>query len=296
MTAEEFEARIVNWARSRADVVALVQIGSRVQAGGEIDAWSDWDYHLIVRNAGSYKKPDWVEQIAPCWNAHADTTERGVVKISAVFAGGWEADFVPLAAWQMKLVYWAMGRPHLAFAIPRILKRGISDTQLVVGPGYRVVLGGNEWEARLSALQVQWPKAAMTFPEFSDRVNGFWRHAVWVHKKIMRGELRAALRWMHRELVERRWLLLEEEAKLAGRAARPEARRAEIWLDAKRQAQTATGSEVARKALAQALLAEIDLFEEVSRSVATGHGFTLPDHTALSAWIRAELAPLAESV
>lgn len=293
MTAEEFEVRIVDWARSRPDVAALIQIGSRVQSSGAADAWSDWDYHLIVRDARNYRNTKWLAEIAPCWSAHADHTERGVVKVSAIFSGGWEADFVPLAAWQMKVVYWAMLRPGLSRFFPKSLRKGIANTQLVVTPGYRVIIGGAAWETRLSALNVVWPRHGMTVQDFADETDGFWRHAVWVYKKIMRGETRAALRWMHRELSERRWILIEEEAKIAGRAARPEARMAEYWLDERRLVQTAIVTSTERHTLAQALLAEMSLYEEVSRNVANARGFKLADHSGVAAWMRSELGRLA---
>jgi len=294
MTAEEFETRIVDWAHSRRDVVALIQIGSRVQPAGVADEWSDWDYHLIVRDAGAYRNIEWLGEIAACWSAHADRTERGVVKVSAIFSGGWEVDFVPIAAWQMKLVYWAMAHPGMNRLFPRRLQQGIANTQLVVAPGYRVIVGGAEWEGRLSALKLARPPAGITSRNFAAEIDGFWRHAVWVYKKIMRGESRAALRWMHRELAERRWTLIEEEAKLAGRPARPEARMAERWLDEQRLLQTSIETNTEQLVLAKALLAEMSLFEEVSRKVANARGFKLTDHSMVSAWMRSGLGRLVD--
>lgn len=293
MTAQEFEARIVAWARQQPDVEALVQIGSRVQSGGVVDAWSDWDYHLIVRDPARYLNREWPAQIAPCWCTHYERTGRGVVKLSAVFEGGWEADFVPLAAWQMRLVYWAMARPGLRRLYPAALREGMANTRLLVGPGYKVILGGRAWEDRHAALAVAWPGKLFSPEDFQFHTAAFWRHAVWVQKKIARGESRAALRWQQVELTDHIYALLAEEARLAGRPARPEARKAEQWLDARRLAQTAVETGTDQRLLARALLAEIALFEEVSRSVAGSRGFALPDQAAVAAWLRGELAPLA---
>jgi hypothetical protein len=116
---------------------------------------------------------------------------------------------------------------------------------------------------------------------------------VWVHKKIMRGEVRAALRWYHAELTKRRLDLLADEARLAGRPSRPEARKAEKWLDAKRLEQTAIETSPDQRVLARALLAEISLFEDLSRSVAQTRGFKLPDYAPVATWIRAELSRFA---
>ncbi len=45
--------------------------------------------------------------------------------------------------------------------------------------------------------------------------------------------------------------------------------------------------------LARALLAELTLFREVSQNVAKQPGFTLPDYSAVEAWLRAELGKVS---
>lgn len=293
MTAPEFEARLIAWARARPDIEALVQIGSRVQAGATVDAWSDWDYQLIVRDPAPYLNRTWPAQIAPCWAAHLERTPRGVMKLSAVFAGGWEADFVLLTAWQMKLVCRAMRHPGAAAWYPAALREGVRNLRLVAGPGHRVVLGGPAWERRYAALGVAWPEAGFTADDFLFHTAGFWRHAVWTARKIRRGELRAAQRWAHVELREHTYALLAEEARLEGRAPRPEARQAERWLGAARLGQTAALTGVSQRELAGALLAELTLFREVTASVAARRGWVVPDHVAVEAWLRTELAQAA---
>lgn len=300
MTAAEFETRVNDWVRTRPDIEAVVQIGSRVQSGGTVDAWSDWDYQLMTRDPKVYQDHAWLGRIAPCWCAHHEKTGSGVVKLGAVFEGGLEADFVLLTAWQMKLVYWAMGNPGLKSLYPRALVRGIHDTRRVVGPGYRLLKGGGSWEARLTALRVAWPEqAALAAQDFAHATSAFWRHAVWLLKKTGRGELRAAARWYVRELFDHVYVLLAEETRLAGRGAgqqiRPgdiPARKAEQWLDAHRLRQTEITIAPDRRVLAKALLTAIDLFEEISASVARQRGFALADYSAVAAWLRAELAKL----
>ncbi|MDQ5979733.1 MAG: hypothetical protein QG602_2708 [Verrucomicrobiota bacterium] len=288
MTVEEIENRIVEWARRQPDVSALIQIGSRVQPGGQVDAWSDLDFQLFSRNPARYRDAGWLAAIAPCWSTHLERTERGVDKLSVVFAGGCEMDLVLMPSRLMKLVYWAMARPAWRGLYPAILRRAIANTQVVVRPGYRVMLGGASWEKRLAAANL-WPEEAFSAADFEFHVRGFLRHSVWVQKKIARGELRAAARWNQVELMDHLLALLAEEARLAGRPARPEARKAEQWLDARRLRQTDITTCLDAKSLARALLAEIELCEEVSCSVARTGGFALTDHSAVAAWLRAEL-------
>ena len=294
MTPHEFEARIVDWARRQPDVEALVLAGSRALGSG-VDEWSDWDFHLISARPQQYYRTDWLAEIAPTWCAHAERTPRGVIKVSAVFEGGLEADFVPLAAWQMKLVYWGMRHPAWAKEMPTRLRRGILETRaFLLGSGYRVLVGGKAWERRLTALDVEWVGPSMSAEEFFRHVGAFWQKSVWLTKKIARPEPRSAMHWLHKLVTDHVYALLAEEARLAGRPARPEARKAEQWLDARRLAQTVIATGTDQRVLARALLAEITLFEEVSRSVAATRSFILPDHSAVAAWLRAELMKLTE--
>jgi hypothetical protein len=294
MTASEFEIRIVEWARQRPDIKALIQIGSRVQGGGNFDVWSDWDFHLISTHPQQYYHTDWLAEIAPPWCAHAERSIRGMIKVSAVFEDGLEADFIPLANWQMKLVYWGMNYPKLADWLPARLRRGILETRVILlNSGSRVLVGGKGWEKRMTSLGVQWPNRRMSPEEFSKHAAAFWQKSVWVAKKIARPEPRSAMHWLHKLVTEHVYALLEEEAWLAGRAARPEALKAEKWLDAKRLAQTAINTSPDQHELARALLAEITLFEEVCRSVSASRGFIMSDYSAVAAWLRAELAKVA---
>ncbi len=295
MTPHEFEARIVEWARRQPDVEALVQIGSRVQVGGTVDAWSDWDYHLISSRPEKYNSTDWLAEIAPPWCANAERSLRGVIKVSAVFDHNIEVDFVLLSAWQMKLVYWGMKHPDWVSWMPARLHRGIVETRVILlGSGHRVLVGGRAWAQRLKALEVPWASIRMSVEEFSQHTAAFWQKSVWVAKKISRPEPRSAMHWLHKLVIHHVYALLEEEAWLAGRVARPEALKAEKWLDAKRLAQTDIATSTDQRGLAQALLAEITLFEEVSRSVAESRSFVQTDYSAVATWLRTELTKLVE--
>jgi hypothetical protein len=293
MTAPDFETAVVEWARSQPDIEALVQIGSRVQPAATVDAWSDWDYQLITRNPKRYQNRNWPAQIAPCWSAYFERTERGVIKLSAVFAGGFEADFVLLSSWQIRLVCRAMRYPGLQTSLPSAVRRGVYNLRLIAGPGYRVILGGAAWERRYGIVANARAQHVFSGEDFQHHVAGFWRHAVWVAKKTLRGELRAALRWSQVELREHTYALLAEEARLEGREPRPEARQAETWLSPVRLNQTARAVAYNGSSLASFLLEEMNLFSDVSRNVASRHGFSMPDNSAVEKWLRDELSRVA---
>jgi len=292
MTPLEFETRIVEWARQQPDVKALILGGSRAQ-GSTVDKMADWDFHLITTHPQKYFRTSWLTQIATLWCANSELTPRGVIKVSAVFEDGLEADFVPLKYWQMKLVYWGMQHPEWASLMPSRLRRGILESRsFLVGSGYRVLIGGQEWESRLAVLKIHWQGNQISAMEFDRHVSAFWQKAVWVVKKIVRPEPRSAIHWLHKLLVDHVYTLLAEEARLAGRAARPEARKAEKWLDARRLAQTEIETSLDQRVLARALLSQMTLFEEVCRSVADSRNFALPDYSAVAGWLRQELTKL----
>ncbi len=273
--------------------MALVQMGSRVQPGAMVDALADWDFHLITTRPQRYFRPDWLAEIAQPWCASSERTPRGVIKVSAVFENGLEADFIPLPSWQMKLVYWCMRHPKWDKWMPTRLRRGINDTRVILlGSGHKVLIGGDAWEQRLAALNVPWATLRMTAEEFGRHTGAFWQKAVWVAKKIARPEARSAMLWLHKLVLEHVYAVLEEEAWLAGRVARPQALKAEKWLDERRLNQTAISTSLDQRSLARALLAELTLFEEVCRSVAESRGFAQQDYSAVAAWLRAELAKL----
>ena len=294
MTGQEFEARIVDWAKRQSDISALIQIGSRTQGPEHFDALSDWDFHLYSTDPRKYYQPGWLSEIAPLLCCNVERSRRGSMKASAVFQGGMEADFVLLKTWQMKLLYWGMNYPKRAAWMPSRLHKGILETRVILlNSGYRVVVGGGDWEERLNALRVSWPTLQMTEEEFEQHTSAFWQKAVWVSKKIARPELRSAMHWLHKLVIEHVYALLEEEAWLENKRARPEALKAEKWLSAERLKQTDITTSLDQRVLARALLSQVTLFEDVSRSVATSRSFILRDYSGVAAWLRAELTKIA---
>lgn len=293
MDAPEFEARLIAWASSQPGLEALVLGGSRAGGGGNADVWSDWDLQLITTRPEDYRNSGWLSGIAPCWCAHVERTPRGFIKVSAIFADGLEADFMPLASWQMKLVYAGMRHPGWANLMPYRLRHGIQETRgFLLGSGHRLLVGSPVWEKRFEALQIEWPAVAMTAAEFAQHTTAFWQKAAWVFKKIARPEPRSAMHWLHLLVMYQVYPLLAEEARLAGFVPRAEARKAEQWLGEERLQQTAIETGPNQRVLARALLAEIALFREVSDHVAARRGFTRPDCAAIEAWLRAELGRL----
>lgn len=295
MSPTDFENRVMDWAKAQSDLQALILAGSRAGNAEMADDWSDWDFQIISATPAQYRETAWLQSIAPVWCARSYVSSRGAPKLSVVFAEGIEADFVPLAAWKMRLVYAAMRRPRWRRWYPAVLRHGIAETRgFMLGIGYRLMVDRTGWAGRFRALQCDWPVPQMTAAAFGRQHAAFWQLAVWLYKKIARPEPRSAMHWLHGLVRDHVYPLLEEEARLAGRVVRSEARKAERWLDARRLEQTAIATSVDQRVLAVALLQTIDLFTEAARSVAERRGFAMPDYREVEKWLRAELARLGE--
>jgi hypothetical protein len=286
---------LIEWASSQAHVSALILGGSRARPEANADEWSDWDIHLLTSDPERYGTTEWLTEIAPCWCAHSGITPRGVRKISAVFAGGWEADFIPLAAWQMRLVYWAMKYPGLRGLMPERLRSGIHETRdFMLGSGYRLLAGDRRWLTRLESLQVDWPTRVMGKEKFLEIQSAFWTRAIWLCKRITRSEHRAAMYGMNQLWGDLIYPLLCEEARSGGQKPRPEARKAEVWLNQQRLKQTAFFIGPDSKRLADTLLSAIELFCDVTNGIAEKHSYPLPNRTDAEQWLRSELARITD--
>ena len=279
----KWNATVAKWAHSRSDITVLVQIGSRVQPGAVVDEWSDYDYQLVTPNPTAFLSGAFARELGPCWTISAQKAFGGVIKVTAVYEDALEADFVILRTWEVALAATANRFPRSAFLWPEILRRGIEDLRCVAGRGARIIKGARRWERRYGALTPF--VRPMTQPEFLALIEAFWARAVWVAKKIERGECLAAQRAMHADLFEPTLRVLEVEALLVGAAARPEARAAERWLAATRLGALDIPTAPQRAVLFVALARIAGLFGEVSEVVSRQRGWAAPLHAEVRAWI-----------
>jgi hypothetical protein len=281
--AQGWDGAVSAWARSRPDIQALVQIGSRVQQGTRADAWSDYDYHLVTSRPGDYRDGRFAGEIGDCWVSGVQIAFGNAVKVTAVYQGAMEADFVILGSLDVRIVMAALRWPWTRAFWPGLLTRGVESFRIVAGPGWRVVKGGAPWEERyrrVTPLGVE-----LTLAQFRDLCGEFWTQLVWAAKKAARGELRASQRALHVHLLENAFRILQEEALLEGRRAYPLSRRAEGWLTAEQLAGTDIHSSPDKMALLQALTRISGLFAEASRSVATRRGWSPPETERVRSWL-----------
>jgi Streptomycin adenylyltransferase len=286
--ADAWDSALSRWANSRDDIKALVQIGSRVQKGSSPDAWSDFDYQLITSRPGDYRDGSFTEGIGRCWTYGSRMAFGNVQKVTAVYEGAVEADFIILKHFEVLIAVTALRWPQTASLWPRPLVRGVADLRGVVGSGWRMIKGGPAWEGRYS--RVTFATTEFTEQEFVTWCGEFWSQLVWVAKKVKRGEYRAAQRGIHEHLLENVLRMLEQEVLLEGLKAFPRGRRAELWLSPEQLRATDVSTRPESAVLISALIHVCDAFETSSAAVAAKKGWKLRDYAPVRAWLDALLA------
>jgi hypothetical protein len=278
-----WDAAVSSWAAAQLDISALVQIGSRVQPGATADEWSDYDYHLITTRPDRYRDGSFARGLGPCWACGAQTAFGNATKVSAVFDGALEVDFVVLRRLDIVILSAAMRWPATGRLWPSILRKGVESFRIVAAPGWKVIKGGALWERRYSRIAPF--RAPLSRREFDGLCGEFWTQLVWAAKKAARGEFRASQRALHMHLLENSLRMMQEEALMGGRKAYPFGRRAEGWLTEEERRATQFQSGPDRASLAAALERVAGIFSEASAAVAAGNGWEVERHPEIRAWL-----------
>lgn len=288
---EGWASSLSNWAHARADLRALVQIGSRVQRGAAADSWSDYDYQLITTRPGDYTDGSFAERLGRCWAYGSRMVFGNSLKVTAVYEGALEADFVVLRHLEVLIAVSALRWPQTRRLWPRALVRGVADLRGVAGSGWKMIKGGAAWESRYS--RISYVSSPLGEEEFNQWCGEFWSQLVWVAKKVGRGEYRAAQRGVHEHLIENTLRMLEQEALLGGLKAFPRGRRAELWLNPEQLRATDITSRPERAALIDALGQISDAFSRSSAAVAGKRGWRVRDYSGIRVWLTGTFARAA---
>jgi hypothetical protein len=278
-----WDKAVSSWVNSQEDIKALVQIGSRVQKGATVDAWSDHDYQIITSAPSKYADGAFTKALGNCWASGSQISFGNVRKVTAVYEGALEADFVILGHLDMLVATFALRWPSLAGAWPRPLRQGIRSLRIVAAPGWKVIKGGPEWERRYSRITAV--DTVMTEAEFTDVCGEFWTQAVWAAKKAARGELLASQRAVHFSMMEAALRLFQVEAAMDGRQSYPLSRRAERWLSEQQNRALAQGTKPDRESLIQGINDFSREFEASASRLAQRNHWRNPDVAGVREWL-----------
>lgn len=263
------ERALVEWARDVDELRALLLVGSRATSAGRVDALSDYDVLLFLRDPGALEGDDaWL---------------RAFGSILVMLRTGYDVQGRHIPT---RLVQYADGRRIDFSLLPLDLLQGIVDEGRLpdgLDAGYRVLIDKDGLAARLP------PPAGRAFvpprpapARYAKVVNEFWWETLYVAKHLARGELLPARFSAERVLrfecllpmlewyveVARGWT---HPLRSAGRGLRallaPEDA---VLLDRSYAGADLQGNW-------EALFALAELFERAARGVAADLGFRYPE-------------------
>jgi aminoglycoside 6-adenylyltransferase len=253
LTCEQIMHNFVQWAQEEEDIRLILIIGSRGRVDHPADQWADLDLLFVTTDPYRYlTKTDWLDHLGVPWLTYVED-DAGVLERRVLFEGGVDVDFVPLSLEQ----------------IEKMMDVDLLPLEDVILPGIRILLDKDGLAeifhmARTALAEAPTRSIPPHEAEVIEVVNNFWYHALWVSKKLRRGELwyaKWALDWRMKVLLLR---MLEWHARAThgwDYNTWKDGRFLEEWADPR-------ASKDLRKAYAhydqediqQALVATIDLF------------------------------------
>jgi hypothetical protein len=230
---ESVAGLMIDALRSRDDVEAITLFGSRARSKDNAcaDGGSDVDIQIISSRVDKLIEKSWATAVlAPtaisAWNVRP--AFGGVIKISALLSDG-EIDMVVVPSSRMRLARWAVALGlHLR---SKKIQRKLGDLVLVMGGGYRVLQGGAKWELFWKRIVAEIPEPSLSLAEVLNLGEGVKVELISIRRKLDRGELRAAQRWLHLGIGETNFKLSHELRRRRGVRSFHDGRRVEQLLD-----------------------------------------------------------------
>jgi aminoglycoside 6-adenylyltransferase len=263
MTYEELEQAAVHWAQAHADILALLEIGSRARRRHPADEWSDLDLLVLTGDTRPYADAEWLAELGVVWLAYVEETHAGDPDVQAIFEGGIKGDFT--------FVTVADVEQGLDASLAELPYRG------ALSRGGRVLFNRNG-----PALPIPARTVAVVEPpteqEYRRLIDGFWLYALRVAKFTSRGDLWRAMLNLILRLDLRLLTLIEWHARSRGVA--------DTWYDGRFMAEWADPRVLERLPgafahynaadLRRALLEAVALFRLLAQETAGQLGYEYP--------------------
>jgi hypothetical protein len=107
-------------------------------------------------------------------------------------------------------------------------QRALAELAMVLVPGYQILKGPRSWEAFFHRIVAEIPSQRLSDAEVLSMAEGYVYDYISTRRKITRGELLAAQRWLHCQLAETNFRLLHELKLRSNQTSFPDARRIEM--------------------------------------------------------------------
>jgi aminoglycoside 6-adenylyltransferase len=170
-------AAVSDWAAEREDVQALVLVGSQAREDVPADRWSDLDLILLLDDPAPYTADaGWIEEFGRPVVTFLEATLDGHWERRVLYETGEDVDFVLFPAS-------VLGRLEASGNAEVLLRRG-----------YRVLIDRAGVSERFATIAER-PQAALppAQHQLTELASDFWYHALWIAKKLRRGEVFTAL-------------------------------------------------------------------------------------------------------
>jgi aminoglycoside 6-adenylyltransferase len=270
LTYDSIIERCAALAQSRDDIRGLIVLGSRARTDRPADEWSDLDLVIITTEPQRYLEDrGWLSAFGPYWAAFVErqATDTGY-ELRVLFDGALDVDFIPVPL-EMMLMPADQWPP---------------DVVTIFRRGYRIVLDKDDFSSRIAELfQLNPALSAITLPDeqqFLALWNDYFYHAVWVAKKLRRGELWTAKLSLDTGMKWQLLHLIEWHAKTQHGAEYDiwhNGRFLEKWADPRILEELRRAyAHYDERDLWQALFGSLDLYRWVAREVADHLSFTYP--------------------
>lgn len=223
----------MRWALAEPSVVLFVQIGSRVRAAGTsfaADNASDWDFQIATTRPEMFADRSWTLALGLVPLAYVVRSGRlgSAQKLTALFVEG-ELDLVLIPASGLRGMS-LLARAGQLNSQPQAMG-ALTDLAAVLQGGYRILKGAEEFAEFYDYVATQIPAPRLSDDAVCALAEGFVCDYVSTLRKVERGELLAAQRWLHHLLVETNYRLLHELRLRSGAASLPDARRIEFLAE-----------------------------------------------------------------
>jgi hypothetical protein len=203
---------VMDWLLAEPTVHAATLFGStaaEAPAAARADAWSDYDFHVIISDPGLVRRLDW-DHVIPgekfLFQAMRPAT-GGVQKLTVVFAGG-QLDLVLVPLFDFRLA--KLGHTLRLQRRSRRLRSALNELKTCLQNGYRMVKGEKVWGGFYAAVQNDYAGVRLSDAEIVEMAASALVDSDWVRQKLLRGEIRAAQHILHRSLAETNFRLLRE--------------------------------------------------------------------------------------
>ena len=221
----------VSWAQKEHSIRVLVMFGSQARKKGEnasADEGSDWDFHVITSRPQLFLNGAWIASAgfsAPLVYVARTGRLGKIIKITAVFRNG-ELDIALLPLARLRLAK-ALTESRLLRFFPSA-KGALSELSTVLRPGYRVLKGSRSWKRFFLQTTTEILPEHLSNRQLCEIADAYVCDYISTRRKIERGELLAAQRWLHWQLAESNFRLLHELRLRSKQLSYPDARRIEM--------------------------------------------------------------------